>query len=152
MNVAADLIPIEVIANLKTEEYYCLTAQQELYFLTKTDKTKIIANEHTSITRSSLKLNPNYNFILLEKIRGEQKDKLIFGNHLFTYDAEHYNHGLLLVNSSIISSETNSKQANIFLTSPLIGVQKMAVCLNSQKQSSSKQAKLKNDNCFEIVL
>lgn len=90
--------------NAKTGEYYCLTAQEEIYLLAAGNKTKVMSNEHTSIYSSTLRLHPNANFILLEKMRGQQPEKLIFGNHLFTYQAEHYQHGLHLANAIMLSS------------------------------------------------
>ncbi len=51
--------------NPKTIEYYCLTAQEELYIMTEGSRTKVVANEHTSICSSALRLHPNSNFILL---------------------------------------------------------------------------------------
>jgi hypothetical protein len=90
--------------NAKTGEYYCLTAQEEIYLLAAGNRSKVVANEHTSICSSALRLHPNANFILLDKMRGQQRGKLIFGNHLFTYQAEHYQHGLHLTNAIVLSS------------------------------------------------
>jgi hypothetical protein len=90
--------------NPKLAEYYCLTAQEEVYLLAGSGKTKVVTNQHTSICNSTLKLHNNYNFIILEKVRGQQRGKLIYGNHLFSYQAEHYQHGIYLANAFLLSS------------------------------------------------
>lgn len=110
IEAAGDLQLIEVQqANAKKGEYYCLTAQEELYLLSSSGRAKVVANEHTSISSSLLRLHPNYNFVLLEKERGQQRGKLIFGNHLFTYHADHYQHGLHLSNALILAAEASGK-------------------------------------------
>jgi hypothetical protein len=142
-----DLIEVQV-GSAKNGEYYCLTAQEELYMLTGSVRTKVVANEHTSISSSALRLHPNYNFVLLEKVRGQQHGKLIFGNHLFTYHADHYQHGLHFTHATLLSSETNAKQLAVFLTSPLIAVQKLSVSLSARQ---GKQA-MARENCFEMAI
>lgn len=84
-------------------------------------------------------MDSNYNYIIVEKERGLHKQTIIFGNHLFVYDAQHYQHGLLLSNSRLLHHDINATTIAFHLTSPLIGTLKLNFSLSPKpSQSTSK--------------
>jgi len=74
--------------------------------------------------------------LIVEKKIGNRTNKILLGNHLFAYSAQHFSHGMLLSASNLISVNGDAETCNVYLKSPLIGLLKLNI--NKMKNNSAK--------------
>lgn len=89
--------------------------------------------------------------MIVDKSRGQNNEKIIFGNHLFTYDSQHYEHGFFYNMANVVKVDNNNDILAVYLTSPLIGINKLMISLKNHSQTKKQPQKISN-NVFDITI